>query len=79
MKKINLKNIKTGDLINELYERPDMVIIYPLNTSYIADVMELKEEKIIKYCEDLNRYFNSDEVEDYLIDKIKEFKAYYLD
>lgn len=79
MKKINLKNIKTGDLINELYERPDMVIIYPLNTSYIANVMELKEEKIIKYCEDLNRYFNSDEVEDYLIDKIKEFKAYYLD
>jgi hypothetical protein len=79
MKNINLKNIKTGDLINELYKRPDMVIIYPLNTSYIANVMGLKEEKIIKYSEDLNRYFNSDDVEDYLIDKISEFKAYYLD
>lgn len=77
--KVDLENVETADLINELYRRPDMVTIYPLNTAYIAQVMDVEENILLKHSDKLNSYFNSDEVEDYLIDKINEFKLWYLD
>lgn len=78
-KKVDLGSVQTADLINELYRRPDMVTIYPLNTAYIAQVMDVEENILLEYSDELNGYFNSDEVEDYLIDKINEFKLWHLD
>ncbi|WP_304142556.1 hypothetical protein [Mesoflavibacter zeaxanthinifaciens] len=76
--KVDLKNVETEDLINELCRRPDMVTIYPLNTAYIAQVMDIEENILLEYSNELNGYFNSDEVEDYFIDKINEFKLCHL-
>lgn len=43
--KVDLKNVETEDLINELYRRQDkeMLSIYPINTTYTAQVMDVGE------------------------------------